>query len=61
MSLLVVGMLSMAYGTWLGLVRLGCNLPLTWQDQLIAHGPLMVCGFPGTLISLERAVALGSP
>src|SRR5690606_20222815 len=23
------------------------------------HGPLMVCGFLGTLISLERAVALG--
>jgi hypothetical protein len=24
----------------------------------IGHGPLMVCGFLGTLISLERAVAL---
>ena len=46
---------------WLGLVRLGWNLPLPWQDQLIAHGPLMVCGFLGTLISLERAVGLGSP
>jgi hypothetical protein len=55
-----VGLLSMACGTWLGLARLGWNLPLPWQDQLIAHGPLMVCGFLGTLISLERAVALGS-
>jgi hypothetical protein len=27
---------------------------------LIAHGPLMVCGFLGTLISLERAVDFGS-
>ena len=59
--LLVVGLLSMACGMWLGLVRLGWNLPLPWQDQLIAHGPLMVCGFLGTLISLERAVGLGSP
>jgi hypothetical protein len=30
--LLVVGLLSMACGTWLGLVRLGWNLPLPWQD-----------------------------
>jgi hypothetical protein len=56
-----VAMLSMACGAWLGLVRLGWNLPLPWPDQLIAHGPLMVCGFLGTLISLERAVALGTP
>ena len=47
--LLFVGLLSMACGMWLGLVRLGWNLPLPWQDQLIAHGPLMVCGFLGTL------------
>ena len=52
--------LSMACGVWLGLIRLGWNLPLPWPDQLIAHGPLMVCGFLGTLISLERAVALGA-
>ena len=57
---LFIGLLSMACGAWLGLARLGWNLPLPWQDQLIAHGPLMVCGFLGTLISLERAVALGS-
>jgi hypothetical protein len=58
--MLFVGLLSMACGTWLGLVRLGWSLPLPWQDQLIVHGPLMVCGFLGTLISLERAVGLGS-
>src|ERR1700674_1623401 len=58
--MLFVGLLSMACGMWRGLVRLGWNLPLPWPDQLIAHGPLMVCGFLGTLISLERAVALGS-
>jgi hypothetical protein len=58
--MVIVAVVSMACGMWLGLVRLGWNLPLPWQDQLIAHGPLMVCGFLGTLISLERAVALGS-
>jgi hypothetical protein len=58
--MLFVGVLSMACGTWLGLMRLGWNLPLPWQDELIAHGPLMVCGFLGTLISLEQAVDFGS-
>jgi hypothetical protein len=58
---MMIGMLSMACGSWLGLVRLGWVLPLPWPDQLIAHGPLMVCGFLGTLISLERAVAFGAP
>lgn len=58
--MLVAGMMSMAYGTWLGLVRIGWNLPLPSPDDLIGHGPLMVCGFLGTLISLERAVALGA-
>ena len=58
--LMMVAIVSMGWGMGLGLVRLGWNLPLPWPDQLIAHGPLMVCGFLGTLISLERAVALGS-
>jgi len=46
----------MAYGIWLGLLRLGWILPLPWPDQLILHGPLMVGGFVGTLIGLERAI-----
>jgi len=58
--LLAAGVLSMAAGAWLGLARIGWALPLPWPDQLIAHGPLMVCGFLGTLISLERAVGLGA-
>jgi hypothetical protein len=59
--LLAAGVASMAAGVWLGLARIGWALPLPWPDQLIAHGPLMVCGFLGTLISLERAVGLGAP
>lgn len=61
LPLMAAGIMSMAYGTWLGLVRIGWNLPLPAADALIGHGPLMVCGFLGTLISLERAVALGKP
>ena len=56
---MAIGMVSMALGTWLGLVRLGWNLRLPSNDSLILHGPLMVCGFLGTVIGLERAVALG--
>jgi hypothetical protein len=36
-------------------------LPLPWPDQLILHGPLMVGGFIGTLIGLERAVGISKP
>lgn len=41
-----------------GLARLGVPLP---QIALLesVHGPLMICGVFGTLISLERAVAIG--
>ncbi len=43
-----------------GLFRMGWRLPLPQSDFPMAHGPLMVCGFLGTLIGLEKAVALGS-
>ncbi len=41
-----------------GLGRLGWEIPLPNRDWLMLHGPLMICGFLGTLICLERAVAL---
>jgi hypothetical protein len=41
-----------------GLVRLGWTLPVT-APAVAFHGPLMVGGFLGTLIGLERAVAVG--
>lgn len=56
MGLAVVALLA---GLWGGLVRLGLNLP---AGQLAAvHGPVMVLGAVGTLIALERAVALSRP
>lgn len=44
---------------WAGLLRLGWHLPILHPDLALNHGPLMIPAFFGTLISLERAVALG--
>jgi hypothetical protein len=45
-------------GLWEGLVYLGLPLPAGSATLNQDHGQLMVLGFLGTLISLERAVAL---
>jgi len=57
-SLMATGLLALLGGLWAGLLRLGWAGPLLQVKLPAAHGPLMVCGFLGTLISLERAVAL---
>ena len=57
--LLLLGFLSLLVGTGAGLLRLGWSFPLPAADLAAVHGPLMVCCFFGTVISLERAVALG--
>jgi hypothetical protein len=59
LPLLAAGVLSLLYGAAVGLVRLGWPLPLLRPDRLEVHGPLMLCGFLGAVIGLERAVALG--
>src|SRR5262249_41285689 len=59
--LLLAAFLSMTWGVWMGLLRLGWRLPLPWPDQLILRGPLMIGGFLGTLIGLERAVGVARP
>ena len=41
-----------------GLLRLGWAVPRPATELAAFHGPLMVSGFFGTVISLERAVAL---
>lgn len=57
--LLAMGMVALLAGLGAGLLRLGWDLPLLPPALAAMHGPLMVSGFLGTLISLERAVALG--
>lgn len=61
LPLLALGMLALLTGLWAGLARLGWEVPLPRPGFSSLHGPLMVSGFLGTLISLERAVALGKP
>ncbi len=57
--LMVLALLALVAGLGAGLLRLGWMLGGLLQPMLpMAHGPLIVCGFLGTLISLERAVAL---
>lgn len=43
-----------------GLARLGWPTDSLSRNWIMIHGPLMICGFLGTLICLERAVALAS-
>lgn len=57
--ILMAGFASLMFGMYIGLTRLGWNFPLSSATQFSLHGPLMVCGFLGTVISLERAVAIG--
>ena len=57
--LIALAGLSLLAGLWAGSVRLGWILPVPNEQFPIVHGPVMVVGFLGTLIGLERAVALG--
>jgi hypothetical protein len=57
MAMVMVALLA---ALWAGLVRLGWGWPVLRPLLPLLHGPLMVSGFLGTLICLERAVALGT-
>ncbi len=57
--LMLLAALSLLAGLWAGLNRLGWVIPPLPGTITANHGPLMVNGFLGTVISLERAVALG--
>ncbi|MCU0804421.1 MAG: hypothetical protein MUF79_04935 [Burkholderiales bacterium] len=54
--LLILAFASLAAGTTAGLARLGWG----FAAPAAAHGPLMITAFFGTVISLERAVAIGA-
>jgi hypothetical protein len=56
--LLALAIFSLLAAMWAGLLRLGWEIPVLQPGLNLAHGPLMVGGFLGTLISLERAVAI---
>lgn len=58
MPFMALGALSLLAALWAGLIRLGWALPVVTSSGPPHHGPLMVTGFLGTVIGLERAVAL---
>jgi hypothetical protein len=56
--LVALAVTALFAGLWGGLLLLGLSVPGSSTDLAALHGPLMTLGFLGTLISLERAVAL---
>jgi hypothetical protein len=58
LALVALAAACLVAGVGGGLLRLGWSLDA--PSAAVFHGPLMVSGFLGTVISLERAVALGT-
>lgn len=57
MPLVALAISALLVGLWAGLSRIGWALP-SLPNLSVAHGPLMISGFLGVLIPLERAVAI---
>lgn len=57
LPLIATSIFALLFAMWAGLLRIGWVLP-TFASLPMAHGPLMVSGFLGVLIPLERAVAI---
>jgi hypothetical protein len=57
LPLVGLAIFALLFALWAGLLRLGWSLP-TLSGLSSMHGPLMVSGFLGTLIALERAVTI---
>ena len=57
--LIVLGFIGLVVGVAAGLARLGYRVPSFALSATPWHGPLMIGGFFGVVIALERAVALG--
>jgi hypothetical protein len=55
---LFAAILDLLMGLWAGLARLGWAIPVAPTALPGQHGPLMISGFLGTLIALERVAAL---
>ncbi len=56
--LVFLGILALLAAMWAGLIRIGWQFPPLAPGLAAHHGPLMISGFLGTVINLERAVAL---
>ncbi|HET6720831.1 MAG TPA: hypothetical protein VFH22_14350 [Rhodocyclaceae bacterium] len=58
LPMLLLAMLALVVGVLAGLARLAVEVPAFAAGQAGGHGALMIAAFLGTVISLERAVAL---
>ncbi len=58
--LLAMGLLLLLAGLWGGLLRFGWPWPIGIPNASAEHGAIMIGGFLGTLLTLERAVAIGN-
>jgi hypothetical protein len=58
LPLLMIIVAAMVVGIVAGLARLGIDMPSLATDRILLHGPILVAGVFGTLIALERAVAM---
>lgn len=61
LPLFIAALVCLLAGLWGGLLLLGLPVPTLLATTAEEHGVLMALGFLGTVISLERAVALGRP
>jgi hypothetical protein len=61
LPLLALGFVGLFAGVGAGLARLAWPMPDVVAGMAALHGPLMVCGFFGVVISIERAVAIARP
>ena len=57
--LLILGFAALIVGVGAGLAQLGWSVPAAAASAASQHGALMICGFFGVVIALERAVAIG--
>src|SRR5690606_20236330 len=65
LAILLLAAAALVTGVLGGLMRAGVMLPASWQGPVLGHGllqqaALMICGFFGTVIGIERAVALNA-
>lgn len=56
--LMATAVVALLAALWGGLLRLGWSWPVLHAPLPMSHGPLIIGGFLGTLIGIERAVAL---
>ncbi len=57
--MLLLGFVALVSGIGAGLARFGWTVPDTMAARAGLHGALMLCGFFGAVVALERAVAVG--